>query len=135
MGVKITTRPRGGRGKSFDAEIGAVAGDIMRLQKLGAVSSRDLAAFLNSEGVPKRRGGTWSPSVVARMLSRGRRLGFDFIRRTKSEAASTRKYVQRRSREEIAAAERRGFLRMLEHLRPIRVQTGTVITSSQGEIL
>lgn len=132
VGVKINTRPRGPRGLSFDLEVRAVAPEILRLQTEGKISSRELAHSLNLDGVPKRRGGTWSPSVLDRMLRRGVKMGFPFVRRTRAEAASSRKYVQRRSRAQIAAAERRGFIKLLTDIQRHRGESGTVITSEDG---
>ena len=132
MAVKITTRRRSPRGISFDLEIQVVAPEILRLQAEGKISSRELAHALNAGGVPKRRGGTWSPSVVDRMLRRGVRMGIRFVRRTRAEAASSRKNVRRRSRAEIAAAERRGFIKLLADIQRHRLESGTVITSADG---
>jgi hypothetical protein len=47
----------------------AVARRIRRLHR-GGLSIRAIAAALNAEGVPAKRGGKWHPTTVARVLER-----------------------------------------------------------------
>jgi hypothetical protein len=45
-------------------------GEVTGLGLRGGLSIRAIAAALNAEGVPAKRGGQWHPTTVARVLGR-----------------------------------------------------------------
>ena len=58
----------GGGELEADAEEVAVL-DRIKTMRAGGASYRDVAAVLNADGVPAKRGGRWQPTTVARMLN------------------------------------------------------------------
>jgi len=57
---------RSGKAKARVIDLAPV---VMRLRETGATSLRELADGLNREGIPAARGGGWSATQVARVLS------------------------------------------------------------------
>jgi DNA invertase Pin-like site-specific DNA recombinase len=53
-----------------DEREAAVAARIAELRS-GGMSLREIAAQLNTDGLPSKRGGAWSPVTVSRVLARG----------------------------------------------------------------
>ena len=68
----------------------ALAPEIIARQKAGYVTSRQLCECLKADGVLQPSGKAWAESTLFRMLKRGRKLGFPFVLRSRSQAASDR---------------------------------------------
>ena len=72
-------RPAAARGGLRYLALGgeaAVVATIMNLRAEG-LTTRQIAAELDSRGVPSRSGGKWSHAVVARVLTRNKREEFE----------------------------------------------------------
>jgi hypothetical protein len=114
MAIIITGIPRCSRGArpnrsiGFENEVRRYAQEFISRQEAGYITSRDLCAKLNDDGIRSKDGKPWSESKVSRMIRRGHELGLPFIRRGRSEAASLRR-VRRRSAGEIHAQRSAGM--------------------------
>ncbi|MBU0658708.1 MAG: hypothetical protein KKF15_07970 [Alphaproteobacteria bacterium] len=117
MNGRSLKRPRQREG-ALDRRVRQFAQHLIARQERGIITSRDLAASLNLDGVLNPSGKLWAHRTVFRMLKRGREIDLPFVVWSRSEAASRRRVV-RRSKYEIeaelrakrAAAEKRRCMR------------------------
>lgn len=134
MNGRSLARQRGNRARGFDQVVREWAEKLLALQARGAVSARELAVALNALGFVSPSGGNWSASTLGRMLKRGSSLGFPFIRRSRSRAASCRK-VLRRSDDAIRADQIEEGRRIRQRIADARLLVGPAITSPRCDLL
>ena len=78
-----------------DEAIRQVAEEILMRQQRGIVTARDLAKSLNQDGISRPGGNPWNPTLLYHILRRGKDMGFQFVLRSRSEAAGLRRVIRR----------------------------------------
>jgi len=124
--------PRANRFRHHEVE--KFAARVALLQASGVITSRDLAVWLNEQGIENPHGKHWSHAVVFRLLRRAKLAGLPVILRSRSEATSARR-VRRRSKSEINAEMNARFNLFVAKVQGNASETDPAIIAALKEVV